>query len=175
MIQPCYEQVTGPEGAAAQAQVATFSVSRPCFRWRRRWARAATQESWVTTMRVSARSRQTVSSRSDDLVSGVLVEGAGGFVGQEHAGLLDQRSRDRDPLLLPAGQLGGEVGARSPRRTDSSAAIARSRRDAAGTRRGARAVSTFSSAVRVGMRLKLWKTNPIWLARTGRGARSRAG
>src|SRR6516225_4012905 len=47
--------------------------------------------------------------QADDLVPGVLVEVAGGLVGQEHLGLLDQGPGDRGPLLLPAGHLAGQV------------------------------------------------------------------
>ena len=44
-----------------------------------------------------------------DLVAGALVEVAGGLVGQQHAGALDQRPGDSDALLLPAGQFGRQV------------------------------------------------------------------
>ena len=47
--------------------------------------------------------------QGDDLVPGVLVEVAGGLVGQQHLGLLDQGAGDRHPLLLAAGHLGRQV------------------------------------------------------------------
>ena len=43
------------------------------------------------------------------LVAGARIEVAGRLVGQHQARLVDQRARDRDPLLLPAGQLAGMV------------------------------------------------------------------
>jgi hypothetical protein len=47
--------------------------------------------------------------QANDLVSRVLVEVAGRFVGQQDLGLLDQGAGDGDPLLLAAGQLAGDV------------------------------------------------------------------
>jgi len=47
--------------------------------------------------------------QGDDLVAGVLVEVAGGLVGEQHPGLLDQGAGDRGALLLAAGQFGGQV------------------------------------------------------------------
>ena len=43
------------------------------------------------------------------LVAGARIEVAGRLVGQHQARLVDQRARDRDPLLLPAGELAGMV------------------------------------------------------------------
>src|SRR5258708_1281968 len=45
----------------------------------------------------------------DDFVAGVLIEVAGGLVGQEHRGLLHQGPGDGNPLLLPAGHLAGKM------------------------------------------------------------------
>ena len=47
--------------------------------------------------------------QGDDLVPGVLVQVPGRLVGEQHPGLLDQGAGDRHPLLLPAGQLAGQV------------------------------------------------------------------
>src|SRR3990170_2453691 len=44
-----------------------------------------------------------------DLDAGAAVEIAGGLVGQDQLGVVDQRARDRHPLLLPAGELVGRV------------------------------------------------------------------
>jgi hypothetical protein len=54
-----------------------------------------------------------VFQQDDDVVAGVLIQVASRLVGQQHPGLLDQSPGDRGPLLLllllPAGQLGGQV------------------------------------------------------------------
>ena len=44
-----------------------------------------------------------------DLVAGLGVEVAGGLVGQDDVGVVDQRAGDRDALLLAAGELGRAV------------------------------------------------------------------
>jgi hypothetical protein len=44
-----------------------------------------------------------------DLVAGVFIQVAGGLVGEEDSWSLDEGARDRDPLLLAAGQLGRQV------------------------------------------------------------------
>jgi hypothetical protein len=44
-----------------------------------------------------------------DLVAGAFVEVPGGLVREENSRFLDQGARDRYPLLLAAGQLGGQV------------------------------------------------------------------
>jgi acyl-CoA thioesterase-1 len=46
---------------------------------------------------------------ADHLVAGGSVQVAGRLVGQQHAWLVGQRPRDRDPLLLAARQLGWDV------------------------------------------------------------------
>ena len=48
-----------------------------------------------------------VFQQHQDLVAGALVEVAGGLVREQNLRPLDQGPRDRDPLLLAAGQLGG--------------------------------------------------------------------
>ena len=40
-----------------------------------------------------------------DLVAGLGVEAAGGLVGEDQRGLVGQRTRDGDPLALPAAEL----------------------------------------------------------------------
>jgi acyl-CoA thioesterase-1 len=47
--------------------------------------------------------------QEDDVVAGVLVQVAGGLVGQQHLGILDQGAGDRHALLLTAGQFRGQV------------------------------------------------------------------
>ena len=46
-----------------------------------------------------------VAQQLEDAASGALVEVAGGLVGQEDGGVVDQRAGDRHPLLLAARQL----------------------------------------------------------------------
>jgi hypothetical protein len=48
--------------------------------------------------------------QGQDLGRALRVEVAGGFVGQDELGPLDQRSRDRHSLLLPTRKLGRPVG-----------------------------------------------------------------
>src|SRR5690242_4240742 len=45
----------------------------------------------------------------EDQDTGVDVERAGGFVAEQHGGVLGDRASDRDALLLAAGELGREV------------------------------------------------------------------
>src|SRR5258708_18960309 len=45
----------------------------------------------------------------DNLVASVIVEVARGLVGEQHLRLLDQGTRDANPLLLPSGQLRGQM------------------------------------------------------------------
>src|SRR5579884_587820 len=47
--------------------------------------------------------------QAEELVGGLRVDGAGGLVGQHQGRSVDQRPRDRHPLLLPAGELVGPV------------------------------------------------------------------
>lgn len=43
-----------------------------------------------------------------DLGAGSGVQVAGGFVGEQQGGVVDEGAGDRDPLLLPAGEPGGQ-------------------------------------------------------------------
>ena len=45
----------------------------------------------------------------DDLVGPFGVQAGGGFIGQDHAGVVDQGAGDGDPLLLAAGKLAWQV------------------------------------------------------------------
>ena len=47
--------------------------------------------------------------RFHDLVRGARIEIAGRLVGKQQAWRIDQRPRDRDPLLLATGKLAGRV------------------------------------------------------------------
>ncbi len=55
--------------------------------------------------RVSLRVKTAENIQDDFLVPHVEI--AGRFVGQNNLGLVDQRARNTDPLLLTAGELGG--------------------------------------------------------------------
>ena len=46
----------------------------------------------------------------DDLDRGLRIEVAGGFVGQQDTGVVDERPGDRDALALPARELVGSMG-----------------------------------------------------------------
>ena len=82
-----------------------------------------------------------------DLVAGLLVEVAGRLVGEQHVGLLHERPRDRDALLLAARELARHVtGAIAE--ADGRERVERPPPSLvrAGTPSGASAVSTFSCA-----------------------------
>ena len=105
-----------------------------------------------------------VDQEIDDLVAGAGVEVPGRLVGQQDRGLVRERPRDRDALLLAARELRRIVMAARPEARLPTAARRRARRDrrvpaiSSGTR-------TFSHAVSDGSRWKNWKTNPIRLPR----------
>ena len=67
-----------------------------------------------------------------DLIAGVGVEVAGGLVGEDDGGLVDEGAGDGDALALAAGELVGLVHMRPPRPTDSRTSVARAVRSAAG-------------------------------------------
>ena len=50
-----------------------------------------------------------VAEEVEDLLAGLGVEVAGGFIGDQERAPVDQRPGDRDPLLLPAREPGGLV------------------------------------------------------------------
>ena len=77
----------------------------------RRGIRAATASSWVMSSIVMPSA--TSSSKSSSIAAGVArVEVAGRLVAEQQARRADQRARDRDALLLAAGELDRqEVGA----------------------------------------------------------------
>jgi len=109
--------------------------------------------------------RPQLLEQTHDLVARLLVEVPGGFVGEDDARPLDQRSRDGGPLLLAAGELAGQMRGTMPSPTSANASSARRRRSDPCTPRGTRAVSTFSQLESVGIRLNVWKTNPNSWAR----------
>ena len=130
---------------------------------RRAWA--AISSSWVIRMIVLPCRVQAVEDRHH-LLRGGRVEVAGRLVGEDHGRVGDERARDRDPLLLAAGELGGRWCTRSRSPTCASASSARSRRACRGTPAYDSGSSTFASARVRGIRLKLWNTNPINRLRT---------
>ena len=100
----------------------------------------------------------------DDPGAGAGVEIAGGLVGEEHLGPGAEGARERDPLLLAAGELGRIVVA-AVAQPDAGQQLGGARRRR--PRRGARAgTCTFSRAVSVGMSWKDWKTKPTFSPRS---------
>ena len=86
----------------------------------------------------------------DDVRAGLAVEVARRLVGEEQARRVAERARDGDALLLAAGELVRESGARrspSPTRASSS----RARAGAPSSPRSSSGTCTFSSAVSVGI------------------------
>ena len=98
----------------------------------------------------------------EDLHAGAEVELAGRLVGEQDRVAGRERARDRDALLLAAGELVREVPQRaraSPTRSSISAATARASPRPATSAPN----STFSSAVSAGNRLKVWKMKlTVW-------------
>ena len=72
-------------------------------------ARAARSESWVATMTVEPCSARQILEQVDDLAAGRRVEVAGRLVGEHDTWLDRERPCDRDPLLLAARQMCGQV------------------------------------------------------------------
>jgi hypothetical protein len=101
-----------------------------------------------------------------DLVAGAFVEVPGGLIGEENSRFLDQGPRDGYPLLLAAGQLGGQVPGPVAQPGPGQRLRGALLRSPASTSSGTSAASTFSWADKVGMRLKVWKMKPIEVART---------
>ena len=77
--------------------------------WAIRSPKWKTRLSWVTT--TTARSGRTAASRSSSItvMPGLVVERGGRLVADEQARLVDQGPRDRDALLLAAGELGRQA------------------------------------------------------------------
>lgn len=89
-----------------------------------------------------------------DFIPGVTVEVAGGFIGEQQLRAAVKRARQRDPLLLAAGELYRQVmqAFAQPQLLQQRLALPRlwlslSPRSSAGS-------STFSSALRVGISIK---------------------
>ena len=121
--------------------------------WITRCAARASSSSCVTTTIVVPSALSRLEER-DHLGAGARVELAGGLVGEQQLRLVRQRARDRDALLLAAGELRRPVAARAVRAPRRRAA-ARARvapRSAAVSPASAIGSSTFSRAVSAGMR-----------------------
>ena len=78
---------------------------RPSRNVTTRDAHAAMSCSCVTSTMVMPRSRLRRLEEREDLEARARVEVAGGLVGEEHRRARDERARDRDALLLAAGEL----------------------------------------------------------------------
>ena len=100
-----------------------------------------------------------------DLVAGLRVELAGRLVGQDEDRVLDQGPGDRHPLLLAARQLVGPMVEPVAQADLAQAARRPARVCSAVTPRGRNGTSTFSTAVRLLIRLNDWKMNPTWSRR----------
>ena len=140
-------------------------VSLPSLITPLRCARDATALSCVTTISVRPLSRQESSSSemiSSRVSSSKLPEGSSA---SSTRGSLTSARAIAARCCWPPESSVGRWYARSARATWSSARIARSRRSALGTLSGTSAVSTFSTALSVGIRLKDWKTKPMCSAR----------
>ena len=106
--------------ASSRAWSATTCPSRNVTM---RFAYAATSGSWVTSMIVMPRSSLSRVKSCHDVLRRLRVERAGRLVGQDQTRVVDERTRDRDPLLLAARELARVVvGARRAIPTTSSAA-----------------------------------------------------
>ena len=110
--------------------------------------------SCVTIRNVSPRSRLSAAHQRDDLGRVLAVEVAGRLVGPDDRRVVDERARDRHALPLTAGQLVRQV------RGALGEADHLERRERLAPRLAARATratssgsSTFSTALRTGIRL----------------------
>ena len=131
-----------------------------------RCARRATELSWVTRTRVSPASRQSFSSRpmiSSRVPSSRLPVGSSA---SSTLGSLTSARAMATRCCCPPDSSDGRCRCRSSRPTLASAWLALFVRSAPCTPSGTRATSTFSRALSVGIRLKVWKMNPMDLART---------
>ena len=101
-----------------------------------------------------------LAQQPQDAVDLYVVEMRRRLVRQQQRRVERQRPGDGDALLLTARQLPGRCDCRSARPTWPSSSAAR-RRAARAPRPSARSGTwTFSAAVRLGIRLKAWKTMP---------------
>jgi competence protein ComEC len=143
---------------------ATYS-SLPSLITPRRCALAATALSCVTTTSVSPLSRQESSSSAmilSRVSSSRLPEGSSA---SSTRGSLTSARAIAARCCWPPESSVGRWNARSASPTWSSACIAFSRRSGRVILSGTKAVSTFSTALSVGIKLKDWKTKPICSAR----------
>ena len=132
----------------------------PSARKRMRSAITAARASCVTITVVWPYVVDRVPQQLEDLAAGLRVEVAGRLVGEEDRRPRDERARERDALLLAAGELGramrapvGEPGLLRAALRASAPRASRRRSTAAG-RRSPRPSS-------IGSRLKNWKTKPM--------------
>ena len=146
-------------GDRRDAHAALSPSIRPERRRTTRSQRAPSAASCVTSTSVVPRSSMAGEQQIDDLLAGALVEIAGRLVGDQDRRIGRQRARQRDALLLAAGQL-RRIMMQRARRVRPRPARARARSSASATPASSSGTATFSSAVMVGMRWKDWKTMP---------------
>ncbi len=130
------------------------STSRPSRSTMVSFVRAASSGSCVTSTSVQPRALVHVHEQVDDLVAGHAVEIARGLIGQQNRGIVRERARDRDALLLAARQLRRIVVGRGPPDRRRRGASRRARLGAPRTPAISIGTSTFSSAVSDGSRWK---------------------
>ncbi len=140
-------------------------LGRRCARraGRRRGRRSRRRAgSWVTMTTVRPSALVELAQQLQDLRARSAVEVAGGLVGEHDLGLEQQGARDRDALLLAAGELGREVLC-AVGEADRARAAPCARRRSPGRsprdERGQEHVLERRSAS--GSRLKNWKTKPM--------------
>ena len=125
----------GPQVAQREAQPQSWphgvgcpATMRPSSTSATRSQRAARRRSWVTRSSVAPSSRFSVEQQFDDLPPGVVVEIAGGLVGEDDLGTRRQRAGDRHALLLAARQLARIMASGGGRGRRASASRRRRRR-----------------------------------------------
>ena len=145
--------------------IVTSRSTRPSRRWIWRRACAAMSCSWVTRTIVCPDDQQLL-EQLHDLLAGRRVEVAGRLVGEEDAGIVDERPGDRHALALAARQLVGPVihAVAQPDALERAGRLRAAGLRRRGRRRSAAARRCAATSAR-GSRLNVWKTNPISLLR----------
>ena len=154
-----------PSGSRAPDHVAEFpsAMIRPSSIRMIRSATSAIRVSCVTIRMGQPCSRARLQEQLDDLAAGLAVERRGRLVGEHQARAARQGAGDRDPLLLPAGEL-GRIGLAPGAEPDELQHPPRRRPTSRpGSTRGCscRAIWTFCRAVRNSRRLCIWKMKPM--------------
>ena len=145
---------------AGLSRPASFALSWPSWISSTRSSGVMNRRSCVTTTRVVLRLALEPPEDPVDLVAGLRVELAGRLVAEDEDRVLDQGPGDRHPLLLAPRHLVRPVVEPVAQADLASAASRPSPSSRSGTPRGRNGISTFSTAVRLLIRLNDWKMNP---------------